>query len=491
MGRVLSNEISLLTAIETAGTPGALPPSPVWFELEPNTLGDFGATITTVARDPISPNRQRRKGTTTDLDSTANWEGDLTISHLEIFLEGFVFAEATNADNNRVISAVSGNTFTVDSGETVPTGRLVFSRGLNLAVNNGIHAVTGATSTTVVVDTTLSTETVPAVNQLSVCGVRGATGDLGIDGDGNLTSTTLDFTTLGLTNGSAIFIGGADAANQFATAANRGYARVIGVATNLLTLDKRATTFVADNGAGQAVDIFFGQFYRNVRTNNAAFLERSYQFETSFPNLANPSGDEYEYSLGNYCNTLGVNLPLTDKATMSFGFIGTDTETPTGTRKTNAATAQRPLKTAAFNTTADCARLRITNVDESGLTTDFKNLTLTFGNNVTPEKVLCNLGARFINFGNFNIDMEAQLLFTDSAVVAAIRNNTTVTMDFALRNSDGAVFFDIPSATIGGGGKEFPVNESVLINTTVQAFADTVLDTSIGITIFAFVPDIL
>ena len=42
---------------------------------------------------------------------------------------------------------------------------------------------------------------------------------------------------------------------------------------------------------------------------------------------------------------------------------------------------------------------------------------------------------------------------------------------------------DIPSMTLGGGDREFPVNESVLINTTAQAFGDPVLNTSIGISI--------
>jgi hypothetical protein len=132
--------------------------------------------------------------------------------------------------------------------------------------------------------------------------------------------------------------------------------------------------------------------------------------------------------------------------------------------------------------------LRIAELDDSGIYTDFKSLTLTFANNVSPEKVLCNLGAKYMNFGNFEVNIEAQMIFSNSAVAQAVRNNTTLTMDFGLHNDDGTVFFDVPAITVGGGEREFPVNETVLINTTGQAFADPVLNTSIGISLFPVTP---
>ena len=93
------------------------------------------------------------------------------------------------------------------------------------------------------------------------------------------------------------------------------------------------------------------------------------------------------------------------------------------------------------------------------------------------------LGAKFINTGNFEVDLEAQLLFTDSAVIDRIRDNTTVTMDFILKNDDGVIVVDIPSMTMGGGDYELPVNESVLLNVTCQAFQDELTGNSIGVSI--------
>ena len=124
------------------------------------------------------------------------------------------------------------------------------------------------------------------------------------------------------------------------------------------------------------------------------------------------------------------------------------------------------------------------------MTTDFKSLTLTLNNNVTPEKVLGTLGARYVNTGIFEVNVEAQLVFTNPLVVNRIRDNTVVSLTTILKNDDaGSIVFDIPSLTLGGGDREFPTNESVLINTTGEAVGDDTLNTSIGVSIFPFAPD--
>ena len=183
-------------------------------------------------------------------------------------------------------------------------------------------------------------------------------------------------------------------------------------------------------------------------------------------------------------------MPLTDKSTATFAFIGRNAEEPVdgASRKTDASTARDPLFSGALNTSSDFFRLRIEDVDETGLTSDFKDMTMTWNNNVSPEKVLGLLGARFMNVGNFEVDIETQALFTNALVPARIRANTTVSMDFLMRNDDGAIAVDIPSATMGSDGKEFPINESVLINVTVQAFVDPILLTSIGVSLFPVFP---
>lgn len=499
MSKVSTNTVSLAVAREE--TLGVLPASPKWKLLEPNIIGSFGSTISTTARNPISKDRQRKKGTITDLDSAVEFEGDLTMEHVIDFLAAFVFAvpngpNVWGSQETDTITSVDGTTeeYDVSANGDLAEGTLIYCRGFTNSANNGLKTVaSGATGTTIIVEEDLVDELSPPANaRIEVCGFEGATGDLEIDASGNLISTTLDFTTLDLTVGQVIWIGGTDAGNRFAldisSSVNRGWARITAIAAHQLTLDKKSSTYQTDNGAGKDIHIYFGLFIRNVSVDDTDYDEASYQFELTLPDLDGVGTDCYEYAKGNYCNELTLNLPLADKATCSFGFVGTDTEPPDTSRATGADAPLSPAQQVAFNTSADIARLRITEVDETGLSTYFKSLNLTLMNNASPEKALANLGAVFMNVGNFDVNVEAQLLFTNKAIPAAIRANATVTMDFSLRNDDGGLFFDLPAMTLGGGDKELPENETVLINTPAQAFEDPTLGTSIGISLFPYLP---
>lgn len=510
MGRVLTNNISLAYSIESVF--GVLNTSGEWKLLEPNDITTFGATITTVARSPISKDRQRKKGTVVDLDSAAEFEHDLTKEVFIDFAEGFVFARFTGLANSVIRSGATQQSLAADddpppagtaSGYThsalsaaYPTGQLMFARGFTNAINNGLkQVITGSTTTSTLIATDLlidETPTLAANATLEVAGFRFGTSEISITVTGTTAvitriAGTKDFTTLGLTPGQLIHVGGLLVANQFS--AGKGYARVVSVpSATVINLDKLSSTIATDPGTGDTVDLLYGRFLRNVATDNGSFLERSYQFEAALPNLGAGATPRYEYSLGNLANTMAIALPLADKATVTFGFVGTDTGVPTATRATNAATPTVVRQSVAFNTSQDILRLRIQKVDETGLTTCFKDVTLTLNNNVTPEKCLGTLGAVFMNTGNFEVDLEGQILFTDEAVASSVRNNDTVTMDTLLKNGDGAICIDLPSLTLGGGDLEFPVNESVLMNLTGQAFGDATLGTSIGISLFPIVP---
>lgn len=486
MARTLTNSLGISYVIETTlGTPATTG----WKKIEPNAVNTFGSVITTTSRNPISTDRQRRKGVSTDLDSSVEIDADLTIDHFVDFIESFMFS---SFQGGAVFTptAVTSTAYTVPAAGDLTEGALVYARGFTTSANNGLKRVTAASTTTAIkIDGGLTAEASPPANvKVEVAGVRGATGDLEIDASGDLISTVLDFTTLDLNVGQQIWVGGDAAAQTFAVAANRGYARIESIAANKIELNKTSSTFAIDNGASKDIDIFFGRWVRNVAVDDGDYLEQSIQFEGAYVDLDSVGTDEYAYAKGNYANTVTLELPLTDIAKMSFGFVGTDTEPPSTSRATGASSAGTPLRTSPFNTTADIARLRIQEVDETGLTTDFKFMNMTINNNATPEKVISEFGAKYINTGTFELDIETQIVFTDSDIVSAVRDNTTVTMDFALRNEDGAIAFDIPSVVLTGDQQEFPVNESVLITTTAQAFKDATLDYSMSISLFPYVP---
>lgn len=542
MGRVLTNNTGIAYAREDTennvtnlgflagetGPNGAISGTPVWFQMEPNEIGAFGAEITTVAREPISKNRQRRKGAVVDLDSTVEIEADLTLSHADDFIEGFLFAKGNFSEiNSRAANATGGGTdqYTVASGVgnnsklrslagPQTAGSLVYARNYATAANNGLYVIDQTlASTTIGVNATLATETAPATARLEVAGLRftDATNDLTIAFSSDILTITItdtantaitNWSDLGLKVGQMIFVGGVNTStgavqNALENAAANdtyGFARIRTLSAAVMTCDRTSASLqVASPTIPATLDILFGNYIRNVPVDNADFIQRSFQFEAQFPDLgdgtAGNTDDAYQYAKGNFCNELTIELPLTDKATMSFGFIGTDTDNPTTTRKNNAVARLAPAKTGAINTTADCARLRVIEVDEDGISTDFKSISITINNNVSPEKVLCTLGAKFMNYGTLDVDVESQLVFTNPLVIDKIRGNETVGLDMILTNDDGAIAIDLPSLTLSGGEREFPVDESVLVNIEGQAFEDPLLGTSMGVTIFPITPE--
>jgi hypothetical protein len=142
----------------------------------------------------------------------------------------------------------------------------------------------------------------------------------------------------------------------------------------------------------------------------------------------------------------------------------------------------------AINTSADFLRLRVTNTDETGVSTDFKSLTITIKNNVTPEKVLGTLGGKYMNAGMFEVEMGANVLFTSDDIVKAMRDNRTVTMEVGVRNEDGGFVLDIPAMTVEGGDKDFPVNQTVAIAAKTTAFQDPFFGYSASFSTFPYLP---
>jgi hypothetical protein len=506
MGRVFTNSLALASAREA--TPGVLPGSPRWQGIEPNTISKFGTTISKVARSPISRTRQRRKGVTTDADSSVEFAADLTLAHLRDYIEGFCFSRLVGPDVY-VPTGVTSTGYTVPALSAAQAGRLlygasaaktlVFARGWTTAANNGLKPINVAHSTsgTEIKVTGLTAEALGTHNdgEVAIAGVRGAAGDLQIDSGGNLISTVLDFTTLGLTVGQSVHIGGIDILNRFFHVENYGFARIAAIAAHKLTFGKRSNAYLTDDGtdtgaagAGVSVDILFGQYVRTVPVDHADYLQVNYQFELTSPNLGDAGEDQFEYALGNWADTMSFDIPLTNKATITYGFVGLSTTDPSPSRATNAASSKTPSETAAFSTSADLARLRVQNVDETGLTTDFKSLKLTLSNNVAGEKVLGLVGPKYLNAGNVEVDVETEALFTNRLIPKRIRDNATLGLDFAVRNDEGGALFDLPSGTLDSGNRTYPVNATVLISTKFESFEDPVLGHSFSCSLFPALP---
>jgi hypothetical protein len=491
MGRVLTNNVTLAVAPETTFN---TQPTAGWMIIEPTSIGKFGPTLTKLTRTPISKNRQHRKGALTDLNSSVEFEVDVTYDHLKMFVEGLMFSVAKGGTIFPV-TGVTATGFTVAAGGNLPDGTLISVRGCANAANNGIHVLAGTSIVTELkcINTVIESGTTARGVVAEVCGVQGAIGDFDIDAGGNLTSSAFNWTTgVGamVQVGQFVWVGDtAGGAHSFATAANRGLARVIAKAAGKLTFDKKSSVFVAEANTTILIYVLFGEFIRNVAVDHADYLERTFQFELAYENLGpTPGSDKFEYAQGNFCNEITFDFQTASKATMKCNFVGTDTPSPVDARATGADTPVPAVATTMYNTSSDFMRLRVTGYDESALTTDLKSLSLMIKNNVSPEKVLGTLGGKYMNAGLFDVTVDAKVLLTDAGVLAAMRSNATVTMEVCIHNGDGGVVFDIPSMTVEGGDKTFPINQTVDISMKSQAFQDGLLGTSVSVSTFPYLP---
>lgn len=476
---------------------GVLPGSPVWHVLEPNSVKKYGAAIKTVARQPISRNRQRRRGATVDLDSGVQYEADLTYSQFERLADGFMFCNYLGGlvfDTSAVITAVTSAQYTLTAGNTLVNGRLIYARGFSIAGNNGLKLLAGTQTATNLQTTGLAAETPPANVKIEEAGVRGASGDITLTVSGTsitIASTVLDFTTLPIVVGQEIFVGGAAAANNYDTAFGATpsldrFMRVKSIAAHAIVCDKGNGSVVTDAGAGKLIDIYYGRFLKNVRTDDSNYIEKSYQFEQSYPGLAN----QYAYAKGNECSELVLTMPLGNKATLSPTFVGTDTLPPTNSRVSNAASAYQPVATAAFNTTSQVSRMRILNSDETALVTGavFQSVTAKLMNNITPEKAIAQLGAVAMPNGIFMVDSDFEVLFTNDDEIAALRAYRQIAWDLAFVNTDGGIFLDMPSMSFSKGELDLPINKVVRMKLSSEGWQDPTLGTSLGVSLFPFIP---
>lgn len=490
---VQSNNVQLRGYRESAiGTPGTTA-----VMLEPNAAPDFGNENSLVSRDPISKNRMELAGAIVDRDSKFAAEFDLTMEHLQ-YLAPLFFLADYNGPNLRTDSepyyptAVDSTDYTVPADGAITEGRLIYARGFVVTGNNGLKVVAASSDADEIKASGLAAETCtqPAQNAtVEVCGIQFGSGECAIDASGDLTSSVIDCTTLGLTVGQFIWIGGATGgALVFATAANRGFARVTAIAAGKLTLDKTlGGAWAADTGTAKTIQIFFGRFLRNVAVDNADFNRHSTSFEIEFPEL--DGGTKYEVSEGNVGDELKLNFPMAAKATMNASFVGTDTLDISGSQLSGGSTARVVVQDDLFNDSNQMIRVRATQYDETGLTTYFKNCSVSFKNNASPLKVLGSLGALDINYGTFMVSVEAQAVFTEPDLLTAINDSTVVTMEIAMRNADGGFVLDLPSVQFGGGKRDMPKNEEVLVNLAGKAVKDGTLGYAASISLFPWLPE--
>lgn len=482
---------------------GVLPtsPAPVWYPLEPNSYDDFGGELTRVARNPINPSRQRKKGNVTDLDASGGFESDLTQENMQSILQGFFFADLrTKAE--KAVAVISGSplAYQVTLGTDFKVGDLLFAKGFDSTDNEGLKAVTAAAAGSVT-----TTGLVAATGQsgiVSRVGVQFTSGDAQIDVSNplpRLVTTTKDPTEIGLIPGEFVWIGGDSAGTQFANAENNGWARVKSVTDEYIEFDKASSVMVADTGTGKTIRLFCGRVLKNEI--GTLIKRRTYQLERTLgaPETTQPNQIQSEYIVGAVPGTFEFVLNTADKATCNLSFVATDNEQRTGVTGLKAGTRPGIVEADMFNTSSDIKRVKMAVVSEIneaplplfGFITD---LTLTIENNLEPNKAIGVLGSFDVTEGTFQIDAQMTAYFSDISAVQAVRNNADVTLDMHMVANNAGISIDIPMIGLGDARANVEQDQAITLPLTAEAGTgakyDPNMDHTLLMVFYDYLPDL-
>ena len=483
-------------------TLGTLPGAPVWHAIEPNSYSDLGGDISTVARSPINASRQRQKGTTTDLDAAVGFNHDWLQNGLLRLTQGFFFAAAREkADTKKLsgnpvaVTSTTATTYVAAAGFTFKANDIVLASGFGDAANNGLKVLSAATGTTLTTTGNAIEAAPPAAARIQCVGVEFDADDVDVTLTGttgvNLVSTVYDFTTLGLTAGEWVYLGGDDAGNSFVN--NGGYARVASAPTaHLMTFDDTTWTPQAESGAGASIRLFFGTVLRNEK-DPTLIVTKSVQFERTLGSDGLDPDAQSEYVIGSVGNELTLNVPQADKLNVDLTFVGINVEHRTSTEGVKAGTRVVAQAEDAFNTSSDIYRVRMnivdpTTINNAALFGYVQEGNITISNGVTPNKALGVLGAFDLSAGDFTVGGSVTAYFTTVSAVAAIRNNSDIGFNVICAKQNAGFVFDAPLMSIGGGRLNVEKDAPILIPLENSAF-ENANGYTLLYTTFAYLPD--
>lgn len=446
------------------GTDGA---NAVWYGLEPNSYSDFGGELSTVARAPIDPSRQNKKGAITDLDASGGFNTDFTKTNLTRILQGFFFADARELPSTQPLNAAAiaitgvvaaDSEFTASGGlTTFGANMLLLGSGFANAANNGVKTVVATTATAVEVAETLIDETPSAGAKLECVGRQLASADANIavtSGVASLIITAGDFTTMPeLFPGRWVFIGGDAAASRFAN--NVGFARIKSVAAKALIFDDVTWAPVNETGTGKSIRIFVGTVIKNEKA-PSLIKRRSYNIERTLGEGAN--GTQCEYLEGAVANEFTLNIPQADKLNADLGFVACNNTFRSGDSGDAQKVGTRLPAPGEdpFNTSSDIYRIKMqvrdpSSSNPSALFGYVSEASVSINNNVSANKAVGVLGSFDTSAGNFEVGGSITAYFTTVAAVKAVRNNADVGLSIIGAAKNAGFVFDIPLLGLGGG----------------------------------------
>jgi hypothetical protein len=483
------------TAYVAEVTHGVMPATPAFkeFRVASNLLV---LAPTRVIAAEIRSDRQVVDHVLTDLNNNGNIGIELSFGSHDDMIEAALQGSWTNKPSITVattateISAVSATTLTVETplGSPFLAGMLCLTAGFPTPANNGILSVVSSSSATTVVfpSSTFTVETlpIPVGAYVRVVGFEGASGDIAaVTSPGNaLTSTVLDFTTLGLNLGEYVRIGGdavAAPTTVFATAGCNGFARVSAIAAHLLSFDIVPATWAADAGTSKTIQVFTGDYVKN------GIIQRSFTIERQQQDLLAPS---FEYFLGDQVDALSLTLKANTIISGTLNFMGLSATA--GTVRASGATDIAANTNLVLNAASNVGRLAIGGVQVAG-PSFIQELAFDLKNNIARETSVGSLYATGLRDGELALGGNLVVYFGDLTMLDYVLNDSVIGLNFRTGRSDGfrqSLLFDIPSAKVTGTSPVNAKNQSRMFTGRYDALRNATLGYTCAAMRFWYLP---
>lgn len=471
-----TNRVALRIVPEV--TPGTTPATPAFQQLRITGTPNLAFAPTTVTTNEIRPDRQVTDLILVGAEAGGDAGMELSASALDTIIEGAMLNTWTRR-NNRTganVTSISANVITVVTGTAFAVNDLIALNGFGDANDDIVFpAVATTNATTITAASGLTNNASPAASaQVRNVGVQSAAGDVeAAIGPNRLTSTVLDFTTLGLTPGQWIKIGGTAAITGFLTTANNDWVRIgpasSDITANAVNLDVVPSGWAADTNTAQTVWLQLGDYITNGTTLTQYSLEREFSDITVF-----------EYFTGMAVNTLNFQLSAQSIVTATAGFLGFNANINTS-RFAGATTVAAPTENVV-NTSSNVGR-----IGRSGTPIVGPNFvleaTMAINNNLRRQNAVGNLGAIGVGIGEFGLTGTLNTYFGNKDLIDDVLNNTETSLDFrfeggtSILTTKRTVLFDMPRVKYSSGAPAVPgKNQDVLQNLGYQAIRQSVLD---------------
>lgn len=361
-------------------------------------------------------------------------------------------------------------------GSAFKTGMLALMSGFTTAANNRVARVTSSTATSITFPAaTFVAEgaAIPVGAQIRAIGFAGASADLVATSTG-MTSTLLDFTTLGLAVGQWICLAG------FATAADNDFVRISAIAAHSMTFDRRPTGWAADSGAGVVVSAYMGDVLTNGST------KRSSTFERQYLDHAAPT---YEYLTGQTLDKLTLAINSGAVVTYTEDWMGA-TGSVSSSRIAGATDTAAPTNDV-LNAASNVGRIGF---DGSLIVGPnfVQAATIDFTNNLRRQMAVGSLAAVGIGNGEFTVTGTLNTYFGDKTELDKVIANTLTSFDVRIGRTDTnneSYLFDFPSIKLSSGAPTVSgKNADVMLNAGWTAIRDATLGWTCLVQRFWYLP---